>query len=269
MAVPFIPQADGGPLQWVDCGCACGAMQVALETGGASQPTASEFRSHVREPDGSPDVIGGTRPSQIVDAARRGFDVILDARAMPFEAAWTLGQNSEYGISFSISYSPISGTVLDGSPGFRGNHQVLLSGGLVSDPLADGRRHGIPNGPMRWTKAILRDAAGRLNVAGRGQPYRALGQGRALVIVARGPEVKPRRFSLLFEPGNFFQYRLGPNGWERSARRFDHPTSAPCEAPITIPWLEARKRVALVTAGPLAGTAVEPGATHIALKEAR
>jgi hypothetical protein len=255
-----------------NCNCACGAMCVSLETAGTKRPSGSEFRANIRNPGGAPDRAGGTNPSQIVETARRAYGVILDQRSMPFDDAWSLGASADKAVSLSISYAPIAPTQYDGSPGFTGNHQVLLSGGMIYDPLADGRRRGIPKGPQRWPKALLRNACGRLNVAGPGTPYRALGQGRALAIVARAPAVKPKRFSVAFAPGDFFVYTPPANGgaWSRASRRFTKKTSAQCEPPVTIPWRAGvRKRLVRVSAGTLAGKYVEPGATHLRLVEAK
>jgi hypothetical protein len=266
MSLVLVPQFDGGPLAGVNCGTASGAMQVALETAGTKRPSATDYRVHVRNPDGTADRTGGTNPSQIVEAARRAYGVVLDQRSMPFADAWTLGQSHDVAVGLSISYAPIGPTQYDACPGFTGNHQVVLSGGLVYDPLADGRRKGIPQGPQRWPKALLANACGRLNVAARGTPYKALGQGRALAIVAKAPAAKPHRYSVVFSPGSFWVYSGPP--LTRVARTFSKKTSAPCEAPVTIPWRAgSRKRLVRISTGSLAGKYVEPGATHVALVE--
>ena len=48
---------------------ACTAMLIELETGGTLRPTAAEVRARCLNPDGSPDLIGGTMPSQNLAAA--------------------------------------------------------------------------------------------------------------------------------------------------------------------------------------------------------
>ncbi len=65
-----------------------------------------------------------------------------------------------------ISYSVIAPTKFDGSPGFTGAHAVYVNerrstdgAFLVYDPLADGRRAGIPQGPNWWPASLLRAAA--------------------------------------------------------------------------------------------------------------
>ena len=116
---------------------------------------------------------------------------------------------------------------------------------MVYDPLADRRRRGIPQGPQKWPKALLRNACGRLNIAPPGTPYRSLGQGRALAVIAKAPAVAPKRYSVAFAPQSFWLYSGPP--WTRESRRFSKKTWAPCEAPITIPWRSGmRKRVVRV-----------------------
>jgi hypothetical protein len=269
MTAHLVKQFDGGPLAGQNCGAASGALLVQLESAGTKHPTASEFRNNVRNSDGSPDRSGGTNPSQIVECARRAYGVVLDQRSMEFDAMWSLGASADVAIALAISYGPIAPTQYDGSPGFTGNHAVVLSGGMVYDPLADARRRGIPRGPQRWPKALLRNACGRLNIAPPGTPYRSLGQGRALAVIAKAPAVAPKKFSVAFSAQSFFVYQQG-TPWQREPRRFSKATSAPCEAPITIPWRSGmRKRVVRVSAGSLAGKYVEPNASGIKLVESK
>lgn len=252
------PDLGGGLLGWASCFSACTAMQIAIETGGAKQPTAAQVRGCTLNADGSLDVLGGTRASQNIDAAQRCWGVVLDGRVMDFEETWRLGQRVDYAISFSISYAVVSGTQFDGSPGFRGYHQVILSGGKVYDPLADGRRPGIPAGPQRWPKDLLRRAAGR---------YAAIGLGRAAVVVASEPAIKPRRYSVLFEPGAIFVYADSGLKWTRDQDAgVSKRTSAPSSPPFNVAWGSGRKRLVTIMAGRFAGKSVEPTATHLALR---
>lgn len=251
------PAKDGGPLGWQNCASTCTAMQIAFETANAKRPSGGDVRACTYNADGSLDVVRGTTPSQNVAAAQRCWGVTLDYRVMAFEDAWRLGARADYALSFSISYAVISGTKFDGSPGFRGYHQVILSSGLVYDPLADERRPGIPHAPDAWPKDLLRRAAGK---------YSSIGEGRAAVIIARSPATKPKRYSVLFEPGAFWVYPK--TGGRIRDEGFGKRTSAPCSGPYTIPWLTGRKRVVEINAGRLMGQRVEPTATHLALKEA-
>jgi hypothetical protein len=68
------------------------------------------------------------------------------------------------GAVVAIQYSVISPTKFDACPGFGGGHSVYVnerrSDGryLVYDPLADGRRSGIPKGPQWWPGSLLQKA---------------------------------------------------------------------------------------------------------------
>jgi len=262
MTPTLVPQFDGSALASKNCFAAEGAMLVATETAGQKHPTAAEFRLNVRNLDANgkpttPDLSGGGRPAQIVETAQRAYGVTLDLRIMPFEDAWSLSNRSDVMLGFSISYAPVSGGPYDASPGFTGLHGICRSGGLVYDPLADGRRAGIPKGPQKWPKALLRRAAGK---------YADTGEGRATVIVAYAPAQKPTRYSVLFEPGAIFEYRRDPQGWTRVRDDgVSKKSSAPCEPPFTIPWAGGQKRLVRITAGMYAGSCVEPTATHLAL----
>ena len=251
------PALDGGPLGWTGCNSTSTAMLIHFEKPSVS-PSGGDVRACTVNADGSKDVHGGTTPSQNIDAAQRCWGVQLDGRTMAFADAWKLGQRADYAISFSIVYAVIANTRYDASPGFRGNHQLVLSGGLVYDPLADGRRAGIPTSPEKWPKDLLRRAAGK---------YASMGEGRAAVIVARAPAIQPKRYSVLFEPGTFWVY---PVTGGRVKDSFSKKTSAPCSAPFLLPWVgKTKKRVVEITGGRLAGKRVEPTATHLALREAK
>lgn len=268
--IPLVIQFDGSFLASRNCFAAEGAMLVAFETGGQRRPSAAEFRANVRNLDAwghptSPDVTGGGRPTQIVETARRAYGVTLDYRVMPFEDAYKLGLRDDVMAGFSISYAPVAGGPLDASPGFTGLHGIDMTGGEVYDPLADGRHAGIPNGPQKWPKALLRRAAGK---------YAGVGEGRAAVILAYAPAVKPKRYSVLFEPGAIFLYRelvelSGERRWHREQDNgVSAKTSAPSTAPFNVPWGNGRKRLVTITAGRFSGKSVEPTATHLHLRSA-
>lgn len=259
------PALGGGPLGWSSCFCACTALQISFETGGQETPTTADVRRCCLNDDGTLDTTGGTNIAQNIAAAKRCFGVDLDYIQQAFETTWQQGQKPDVAISIAISYAVISGTEFDASPGFRGNHQVILCGGKVYDTLADGRRPGIPKGPQRWPKSLLMRAAGRVNVAPPGKPYRALGEGSAICVVGHALKGKPRRYSVKFEPGAIFVYEFAGGEWMREPDEFPKATSARCKAPETIPWLDGRKRVVEVIAGRLKGKRVEPGATHVRL----
>jgi hypothetical protein len=231
-------------------------MLVDLESNGAQRPTAGGVRNCCREPNGRMDITGGTKPSQIVDALRRCFDINVDSRVGDYETAWRMGARTDTAISMCINYAVVSGTRFDGSPGFTGTHQVVLHAGLVWDPLYDGRRPGIPKGPQKWPKDLLRRAAGK---------YANIGVGRAVYLVGRTPPAKPSNYSVRFAPGAVYAY--GKDGVSRARLEFSKTTSAPCTAPFTVAWGPGRKRLVEITKGGFSGKRFEPGATHVTLVE--
>lgn len=251
------PSKGGGPLGWSNCFPTKTAEQIAFETANAKRPNGGQVRSHVVNDDGTPDTTGGTRPSQNVAAAKAAYGVTLDYRLIDIDEMWRLSEDPTYHFSVCISYAPVSGTRFDGSPGFRGFHQVGLWRRRVNDPLADSRRPGIPTAPDDWPFDLLRRAA---------EGYSRI-PGKACVVVARWPKdaAKPRRYSVAFEPGAFFVYP--ETGGRRRDDGFTRRTSAPCSAPFTIPWGSGRKRVVTMLKGRLKGLRVEPTATHLRLVE--
>jgi hypothetical protein len=179
MDLQLVGQFDGSNLAGLNCNCAVGAMLVAWVTQGAHRPSAADVRRLVREPSGIANVIGGTNPAQVAAALDRGWNVSLDVRyRVPLADVVSRAQQAPVGLS--IGYSPVAGTVHDACPGFRGNHEIALFRGLVFDPLADGRRHGIPDGPERWGDDLLRRACGALEI-GNGK---TLGEGFAYAMFA-------------------------------------------------------------------------------------
>ena len=73
MTLTFLSQFDGGPLASKNCSSTCAAMQVAFESGGLHRPTGSQFRAHVKNASGTPDVTGGINVSQAVATARSTY----------------------------------------------------------------------------------------------------------------------------------------------------------------------------------------------------
>jgi hypothetical protein len=207
MTLTLVPQRDGSSFQWSNCNCACGAMLVSFATSGDRTPTAAEVRALVRNSDGSPDRSGGTTSAQVADAIRRGYGVLSDVRyAVPFDLVWARGNSPDWAVSLSGHYGVVSHTKYDGSPGFTGNHQVVFHAGMIYDPLADGRRPGIPLGPKRWGKTLIRAFAATLNVGPPGTTYHSLGDGKAYATFVQPiprihPSLPPHAV-----PGTVFRY---------------------------------------------------------------
>ncbi len=254
MVVPLYqnPDKGGGLLGWSNCAPTCTAMLINFANP-TLHPQGADVRRNIVDEDGRPDTQGGTTPTQNVAAAKHGFGVTLDYQILPIDQIWAMGSTDDTMLSLSISYAPVAPTKYDGSPGFTGFHDVVLYKRQIFDPLADGRRPGIPLAPDPWPFDIVKRAL-------EGYSHRV---NRGCVIVAKAPKSKPKRYSVRFEPGAIFVYPH--TGGRRRDDGFSKETSAPCSAPYPIPWNGGSKRVVEISAGRLKGLQVEPTATHMEL----
>jgi len=166
----FRKQGDGSRWQWNNCNCAAHAMASDRHRKGADPknshgwlPTPSEIRNRIIAV--SKDT-GGTSLNQNDSAVQYLYGVDM---AIRYNVPWSTFQSliiSGRGAVVSIQYVIIAPTKFDASPGFTGGHAIYVnerraSDGayLVYDPLADGRRAGIPKGPQWWPASLLRKAA--------------------------------------------------------------------------------------------------------------
>ena len=171
----FRKQADGSRCQWQNCNCASSAMATdrhrlgvdpVLPTGWLPMP--AEIRQKI-----STAICRGTSHNENRDACKALYGVTLEPR---YDVPWATFQSliiSGRGAATSIRYSVIHGTKYDACPTFYGGHDIYVnerraSDGayLVSDPLADGRRAGIPKGPQWWPGSLLKAAAAAWTGAG-------------------------------------------------------------------------------------------------------
>jgi hypothetical protein len=164
----FVKQGDGSRCQWSNCNCAAHAMAAMRHREGVDPrnshgwpPTPSEIRNYI-----SPHSCGGTDLGDGERALIHLYGVDLSVR---WDVPWTTFRSliiSGRGAVVPIQYSVISPTKFDASPGFTGGHGIYVnerraSDGafLVGDPLADGRRKGIPKGYQWWPASLLQRAA--------------------------------------------------------------------------------------------------------------
>jgi hypothetical protein len=164
----FRKQGDGSRCQWQNCGPACQAMAadrhrkgVDPKTPHAWPPMPAEIRNFI-----SPHTCAATSLTVNDAAATHMYATNMLVR---YGIPWTTFRSliiSGRGAIVQISYSVIHGTKVDASPGFMGNHAIFVnerrgSDGAfyVYDPLADGRRPGIPKGPQWWAATLLQRAA--------------------------------------------------------------------------------------------------------------
>jgi len=163
----FRKQGDGSRCQWSNCNCASHAMAADRHRKGVDPknshgwlPMPAEIRNRI-----SPSSCGGTSLNQNDSACQYLYSVDMAVR---YNVPWATFRSlliSGRGAVVSIKYSVIAPTKYDGSPGFYGNHAIFVNEYrasdnkyLVYDPLADGRRTGIPKGPNWWPAKLLRDA---------------------------------------------------------------------------------------------------------------
>jgi hypothetical protein len=159
----LLTQLGKTPCANKNCGVCCAGMAADRARKGidpnnkyAWPPTAGDIRRQ----------ISGTwcRPTTLEDckrAVKALYGVDLTIRYNIPRANFRSLIMSGRGAIMSIRYSVIHGTKFDASPNFYGNHGIFVNerrlGGfyLVYDPLADGRRKGIPKGPQWWPGNLL------------------------------------------------------------------------------------------------------------------
>lgn len=171
----IIPQFDGSTFAGTNCGPASEAMRVVSQQQGKRPSKGSPWYptgASIRRETG--DTSGGTNPSQTTRASFNEYGVPF---AAPRIRAWrdvTDRLDSGYAVDLLVGYGPID-DYLSGSPGFRGNHRIVLVGYnklssglklLSADPLYDGRRSNIPLGAKWIPQSVLVKAAGALRTDG-------------------------------------------------------------------------------------------------------
>lgn len=211
-------------LDELNCTCAVGATGVKWHyrdraPAGLAAPwpvTAGRVRAEVREPDGDADVIGGTNLPQVAEAIGRVWRVpmiVVDDGS--FDDAWDLAGDPDVFVALGIQYTVLDGTPYDAGGAFLGAHatgfaRASLAACDFTDPLADGRRPGIPNGVQRMGRTLLKSAAAALEV-NRKTGKRA-GWGRAWYAWVRAlPAVTPPN------SGGDRMFNVGPIVTERDA----------------------------------------------------
>lgn len=165
-----VPQFDGSPYAGNNCAGASEAHRVRAHAQGKVlarpwPPTGALIRS------GTGDTSGGMTAQQTTAVSARLWDVPRDIRVVPFAdvEAWLRKRGS---LTLLVRYRAIAEAGKSGSPGFYGAHSLPLAGWrdtsgvqlLDCDPLYDGRRAGIPEGPQWLARGVLLDAAGDLDL---------------------------------------------------------------------------------------------------------
>ena len=169
IVVGVIPQMDGSRYASTNCGCACEAMRLVSQQKGVRPAKGSPWQPNgatIRRETG--DTSGGTNPSQTTAASLREYGVPHAApRIAGFQSLLDYLRGG-YAVDLLVGYGPIN-AYKSGSPGFRGNHRIVLVGRdtdrrllLSADPLYDGRRSGIPRGQQWIPQQVIYQAASAL-----------------------------------------------------------------------------------------------------------
>lgn len=245
--------------------------------GGDWPPTGEFIRSVTRNADGTLDREGGNNLNQMAAVGQLFYGFSLRVRkGMPFDDFVTMVEAGR-GALVQLWYEPIRVSALSGSETFFDNHAIFVSGvdraaGVftnVVDPLADGRRH-LFKGPANYPIELIRDAAGRLNVA-KPKHYRALGAGlinAGFTQVTSTPSAPlagaaaAAEVTVHFAPGAIVRkYRLGSAGCITGfvdATWGPLPSQAPGTSPVSRPTCNglSSATTSRITAGAFAGKTI-------------
>lgn len=169
----IVPQFDGSYFASVNCGACAESARVVSQTknrrpssGTPWPPTGASIRRETG------DTSGGLNPLQTTAASYREYGVNHSAPRIGSKQFLLDKLRDGYAVDLLVAYGPID-DYLSGSPGFRGNHRIVLTGRNTdtrklrsSDSLYDGRRSGIPEG-QRWIpQTVIFDGASRLDLGG-------------------------------------------------------------------------------------------------------
>ena len=179
----FQSQLGRGPTDTTDCGVRSTQMAIDWATNGARRPRPEELRTRMGVTD------GGTSPADWVEAIE-SYDTAeeLDGKFEHLSAsdvtdsptAWqrvashiAAGRGAVLAVDYRIYRRLMPAKA--GSATFNGNHAIFFLGCrkratgtqfLAWDPLNDGRRAGIPSGPVWVDSAKVRAACERVNQKG-------------------------------------------------------------------------------------------------------
>ena len=186
----IIPQFDGSTFAATNCGACAEASRVVSQQKGRRPsrgtpwpPTGASIRRETG------DTSGGLNPSQTTRASENEYGVNAAAPRIDRWANVPALLWDGYAVDLLLAYGPVD-DYRSGSPGFRGNHRILLAGirddgtdrALSLDSLYDGRRSGIPLGPQWIPLSILRVAAGKLDLGGGTTINARYGLGKAYYV---------------------------------------------------------------------------------------
>ncbi len=174
-AVRIVPQINGTEVGAANCGPCTAAMSVDFATGGRIRVGPLEIRRRMHNLSGPTDVADqvravksyddeaihvGLEPLNCYPHLRDNWDVAL---AIIMRGEKWLGLVVNYG----VINQDLKGKRLSGDKAFMGDHffggfGYRVRNGIreirIFDPLADGRRKGIPTGPTWWPLDLVHRA---------------------------------------------------------------------------------------------------------------
>jgi hypothetical protein len=178
-------QLDGSKFQGTNCGPSADSVFIRRATHGSRRPSSRGIRARTG------DTEGGTNLRQLHLVNTTDFGV----RGVLYQPiAWDDLMDhfrAGRGALLDIWYGVLRVTSHDASRRrYSDNHRIYVNhltkyGNLrYFDPLADGRYQGCPEGWQSIKPAVLKDAAGKLDLSGLGTgAYRPLGAGKAYALL--------------------------------------------------------------------------------------
>lgn len=178
-------QLDGSRFQGFNCGPASDSVYIRRATHGSRRPSSRGIRARTG------DTSGGTTLRQLQDVNISDFGI----RGVLFQPiAWDdlmAYARADRGFMLDIWYGVLRPTSHDCfRRRYSDNHRIYVNhmtrfGNLrYFDPGADGRYAGCPRGWQSIKPAVLKEAAGKLDLSGLGtNAYRPLGVGKAYALL--------------------------------------------------------------------------------------
>jgi hypothetical protein len=173
-AVRLVPQINGLVVGAANCGPCTACMTVDFATGGRIRPTPLEIRRRMGVPYGPTDVQDQIRSVESYDDETVHVGLRPVDSTPHFDDDWEvvrtilLGREKWLGLVLDYGVVNDEAMKLSGDKVFRGLHFLGAFGARrladgtyvvhVWDPLADGRRKGIPTGPDWWPMEVVRHA---------------------------------------------------------------------------------------------------------------
>ncbi len=234
-------QLDGTKFAGSNCNCWSAARANDDDTCGGERPTSAEVRYWTG------DTSGGTNLAQIDEALNAHTKTRLDVRYRYEWSAFMRRVASGQSAVLQLFYQPIRVSRFSGSETFGGNHSVLVTRGLVVlDPLADGRRPGIYKyHGESYPEALIKSAAGKLNLSGDPDIFRPLGLGFCYAAFTRDNDLP---ITAHVPPDTDWTHYKVVNGRIAGHTRLHSRSgwTAPCSAPKNVLTQSGNARVSLV-----------------------